>query len=1225
MRMTIAADKAPFNTPRVSRKEPTKIEHKLLLAAQPSLQIDEKARTIHHLISTTTVDRDGEVLVSKGCITKEFSLNPIVLLNHQPRELPIGRSLGIEVFDTEVWSTTQFAGLAQNHPKAETVWACYKSGFMRAFSVGFLVLKATMEKMFPEQTGKTALSWNLLEVSCVGLPSNIYAVTQFAKAFGLPDGATEHDLAEIIGVTPLARYWQVAEQILPAETARVSVNHDDIDVKVMPAPKPDESEDDFITRCMGNTVMASDYPDADQRAAVCHAQYGKGPKKALSNLEAKAGVNLCPSNEETEDAYIERCRGVRSIEELRAIYRQTADTLRWNRDLSAKLFDVTRERNPAATREIELAARYLDCEIKELSTRDMVFAGTKMGAGLVALDEAIGEFSVEDVRHFVQTHGPNREAQQAEAPPEHDVIRLNSTLRRSFLLNGTRFMRKSDGKLVVRVAPEWSGIAVTVYGKGADLTDEFCDRVRTRAASLKFYKGESFSLSGEFLDATEETWDDVFLTPGNEKALKRVVELMNTKGAAMENRGVIMLGEPGTGKTLAARVMRNETRGRTTRNECQHGVGLCTGGDCGKPKTLDPATFIWISARDFYRLGAFGGIDHAFDIAKENAPSMLLFEDVDNWIGRGEIDLLKTTMDGAARTKGIVTVLTTNDPAHFPTALIDRPGRFHDVLKVDLPDADQRRRMLMRWMPDIGIGGKYSEDQPRDEGGQWTEGGGSSGGSGAGRGESEGGSDGSSGSGELRPSVSELDDLGEMTSSQLAQLSPQHRALAHMRANVSNEMIRSSWDGPRAQRDGFAIVAGGASTSGPLSLTANASMAVIASEYGKREIVAYSVNKKSLLKGVGGSASVDGSSITVTDRKAADVHVVRRNVGVLKPDKNSVLEEVVAATGGYSGAHVRELARFAGIIREQDGIESPDEAIKLALVKVREQRDLIGETHAAQGRYAPRAAVVEAVKATTPLVRDTKTTDAIVAAIRKKAAEQIEAIEDEADVAISRNREEVFRLRGDRALLWSDVSRDRKSFSGFESCGYTAPASGASSPTHVHDYELKGDDAGAFEEGCAYEVADHKHRITAASLARGETEASDGHTHALMTAADVMAALTQTPVFTLGVSDLETKDGRVLAATNYAKLKMAHPMVAEVIAAHDASRPAPEDKPEDKPDEKPKTVLNAASLAEEIAARMNGALAASETDAEIWFDRDALTRDLRVRLGGALSPGAAGR
>lgn len=962
--------------------------------------VNERARTIEHLISTQTVDRDGEVLRSKGCVTDLYLRNnPVVFWNHAEKfargmehELPIGRALDVHVGDQEVSALTAFAGKEQMHDFAARVFLLYRDRFLNSWSVGFEKAKATRDRLVPEQTGQTVWTWPLLEYSSVGLPSNAGAITQFMKHLSLPDGATEADLGKALGAVPLAKYWQIAEQILPAAGTSTT----------------------DTTLTVTKAVVLSD--------ALIEA--GRVDAEALARDFA----------DRAEKAAAE------------------ADPLRWNRDLSAKLFDVTRERSPASTGEVELAARYLDCEVKELRRRGAAYGGTRMGAGLVALDEAVGAFEVEDVRNFVHLRGPDQRAQQAEAPLEHDVVRLNSRLRRSFLLGGTRFMRSERGRLVVRVEPDWRGVALTVYAKDG-LGDVFLERLAERAAQLKFYKGESFSLSGEFIEPTDESWDDVFLTEKNERALRVVVDLVNAHGAAMENRGVVMLGEPGTGKTLATRVIRNETRG---------------GDDAA------PATFVWVSARDFHRMGAFGGIEHAFDVAKENAPSILVFEDVDNWIGRGEIDLLKTTMDGVARTRGIATILTTNDPAHFPPALLDRPGRFHDVLKIDLPDADQRARMLARWAPD----------------------------------------------------------------------------LSEASAKLATEGME-----------------------------------------------------------------------------------------------------------GYSGAHVRELARFASIIREQDGVKSPDDAIALALAKVREQRDLIAEVHAERGRYAPRAAVADAVKA---------------AEDDEDAADLELALAAEARASSTSN-----------AVTWAKVLQlstsnggaepaveGAKSYLGFEAIGYTSPAAGASSPLHVHDYELDGE-GGELESGCAKHVADHSHRITQASLSRGETEPSDGHVHRLMTSADVAAALVER---TQGVEALllrladaagdmlllgghegacdgavdeacgkhwsaaerrskalrgvlaevrealggfDVKDGRVLSSANEARLRSAYDTIGEVLAAHAASRARPEPDPAlpATPGQVPHAP--AKSLADEIAAALGAPRAAeAKAEAEAWFDGGALG-DLRERFGGA--------
>jgi hypothetical protein len=150
-----------------------------------------------------------------------------------------------------------------------------------------------------------------------------------------------------------------------------------------------------------------------------------------------------------------------------------------------------------------------------------------------------------------------------------------------------------------------------------------------------------------------------------------MVKQINEKQTACANRGIIAMGPPGTGKTLSGRAIKDQTN----------------------------STFIWISARDLEYSGAFGGFNYAFDLAKEVSPCVIFVEDIDNFMSDRTVDLLKSQMDGIGRSSGIVTILTTNFPERLPEALIDRPGRFHDVLKFDLPNEKLREQMLRKWLP----------------------------------------------------------------------------------------------------------------------------------------------------------------------------------------------------------------------------------------------------------------------------------------------------------------------------------------------------------------------------------------------------------------------------------------------------------------------------------------------------------------------------------------------
>lgn len=59
----------------------------------------------------------------------------------------------------------------------------------------------------------------------------------------------------------------------------------------MPIPKPntDETKEKFIERCMGDDVMNSDYPDKDQRYAVCNTAWeGKEKKSETPQMETRS-------------------------------------------------------------------------------------------------------------------------------------------------------------------------------------------------------------------------------------------------------------------------------------------------------------------------------------------------------------------------------------------------------------------------------------------------------------------------------------------------------------------------------------------------------------------------------------------------------------------------------------------------------------------------------------------------------------------------------------------------------------------------------------------------------------------------------------------------------------------------------------------------------------------------------------------------------------------------
>lgn len=339
-------------------------------------------------------------------------------------------------------------------------------------------------------------------------------------------------------------------------------------------------------------------------------------------------------------------------------------TVRWNPRLS-KSFDVAAQEFPPRSAEQALVAKYAGCAVKALYHRCEPVMSAKMGTFLSALDEVLQEATEDDLR--------NLNYKGEEEPPLYEKIQLNSKQTGEFLIDGLRFLQWNRVKMALRVEPRWYGLNLTAYASRAQrgMAEGFIDKVKARAKELNFLKGEAFTLAGEFLTRGAETFSDLFLEEKNQKAMKRITDLINERGSEMENRGALLVGPPGTGKTLSGRILMNQAN----------------------------ATFIWCSSRDFAYMGGFRGMEAAFELARENSPCILFMEDVDNWMSGTTTDLMKTEMDGLKQYKGVVTILTTNYPELLPKALIDRPGRFHDVLRFDLPDAAARQKMLEKWLP----------------------------------------------------------------------------------------------------------------------------------------------------------------------------------------------------------------------------------------------------------------------------------------------------------------------------------------------------------------------------------------------------------------------------------------------------------------------------------------------------------------------------------------------
>lgn len=332
--------------------------------------------------------------------------------------------------------------------------------------------------------------------------------------------------------------------------------------------------------------------------------------------------------------------------------------------------DVEQEHLEASKLEYEWVSRYVECQVKQLKNISTFVPALYMGSFLTGLERALEGFIEQDVRQLTRDG--------KEMPPTYELVQLNSTISNDFLVDGLRFMKEkvveAPKRLVVKCDRYYHGLFLNIYIP-KDHTD---DALEVLGAAWKwcqennFLKGEAFTLSGKFLPRTEEQFEDVFLKTENKTPMKAAVSDLNSKGSSARKRGMILMGPPGTGKTLSGRIIKNTSK----------------------------ATFIWMAARDLRNFGVNHALCFAFDLSRELSPCVLFIEDIDSSLRDTQIDLIKTEMDGIEQSTGTLTILTTNYPERLSQAIIDRPGRFDDILKFDLPNAVIRKEMLEAWLGD---------------------------------------------------------------------------------------------------------------------------------------------------------------------------------------------------------------------------------------------------------------------------------------------------------------------------------------------------------------------------------------------------------------------------------------------------------------------------------------------------------------------------------------------
>jgi cell division protease FtsH len=304
------------------------------------------------------------------------------------------------------------------------------------------------------------------------------------------------------------------------------------------------------------------------------------------------------------------------------------------------------------------------------------------------LDEVKAEHVESVTLQGEMIYGTRKDKSQFETRnPETDYTALIGTLYNARVKIDSREPKQPNfiGQLLLQMAPAFLLILVFLY-----MLRQMQGASGGRGA-MSFGKSRA-RLLGE--DQVNVTFADVAGVDEAKQEVGEIVDFLKDPGKFQKlggkiPKGVLMVGSPGTGKTLLARAIAGEAK----------------------------VPFFTISGSDFVEMFVGVGASRVrdmFEQAKKHAPCIIFIDEIDAvgrhrgaGLGGGHdereqtLNQLLVEMDGFEGNEGIIVIAATNRPDVLDPALL-RPGRFDRQVVVPLPDVRGREQILrvhMRRVP----------------------------------------------------------------------------------------------------------------------------------------------------------------------------------------------------------------------------------------------------------------------------------------------------------------------------------------------------------------------------------------------------------------------------------------------------------------------------------------------------------------------------------------------
>ena len=258
-----------------------------------------------------------------------------------------------------------------------------------------------------------------------------------------------------------------------------------------------------------------------------------------------------------------------------------------------------------------------------------------------------------------------------------------------------------SGEIVEQMSPfvsallTWVLPGVIFIVLGQFMAKKLMDKAGGGAASMMFGKGDSGAKV--YVQSTEGiSFSDVAGEDEAKESLQEIVNYLHDPskykkiGASMP-KGILLVGPPGTGKTMLAKAVAGESH----------------------------VPFFSISGSEFVEMFVGMGaskVRELFSQAKEKAPCIVFIDEIDAigqkrssgsaYGGNDEreqtLNQLLTEMDGFEGNNGVIILAATNRPEALDPALT-RPGRFDRRVPVELPDLKGREAILRVHARDVKL------------------------------------------------------------------------------------------------------------------------------------------------------------------------------------------------------------------------------------------------------------------------------------------------------------------------------------------------------------------------------------------------------------------------------------------------------------------------------------------------------------------------------------------